>query len=68
MKLLQRWYQQHPNLLVWAGLTLGMVIILAFSARNVGFTPRQWAALAAATVALAGACTWIISWESDDES
>jgi len=55
-------------LLVWACLALGMVIILAVSARTVGFTPRQWAALVVATVALAGACTWIISWESDDES
>ncbi|MER2599481.1 MAG: hypothetical protein ABTQ73_08175 [Caldilineales bacterium] len=68
MKTLQQWYQKHPNLLLWAGLALGMVLILAFSARNVGFTARQWAALVAATVALAGACTWIISWESDNES
>jgi hypothetical protein len=42
-----------------------MVVILAIAARNVGFTASQWAALIAATVALAGLCAWIIGWESD---
>jgi hypothetical protein len=43
-----------------------MVIIVAIAARNVGFTALQWAALLAATVALAGLCVWIISWEDGD--
>jgi len=35
----------------------------------VGFTPTQWLALAAATVALAGLSVWIISWgDADDEN
>ena len=42
-----------------------MVAILLVAARNVGFTASQWAALLTATVALAGLCVWIISWESD---
>ncbi|MFZ2361144.1 MAG: hypothetical protein WA040_17520 [Anaerolineae bacterium] len=65
MKTLQQMYDKHPNLMLWAGLALGMVAILLVAARNVGFTVSQWAALLAATVALAGLCVWIISWESD---
>ncbi|GIV77045.1 MAG: hypothetical protein KatS3mg050_1439 [Litorilinea sp.] len=47
----------------WLILAVGMVLILYFSARHVGFLPGQWAALVAATVVLAGLCAWIISWE-----
>lgn len=65
MKTLQQMYDEHPNLLLWAGLALGMVVILALAARSVGFTASQWAALLVATVALAGLCVWIISWEND---
>jgi len=66
MKTLQQMYDKHPNLVLWAALALGMMIILALAARNVGFTAGQWTALLAATVALAGLCIWIISWESDE--
>jgi len=44
-----------------------MVIIVVIAARNVGFTASQWAALIAATIALAGLCVWIISWEDGDD-
>jgi len=37
------------------------------AARNVGFTPSQWAALIAATIGLAGLCVWIISWEDGED-
>ncbi|HNS00778.1 MAG TPA: hypothetical protein PKM78_00125 [Anaerolineae bacterium] len=67
MKTLQHLYDRHPNLVMWAALALGMVAILLAAARNVGFTASQWAALVAATVALAGLCAWIISWEDDHE-
>ena len=66
MKTLQTLYNKHPNLILWAALAVGMVIILLVAARNVGFTAPQWAALGAATVALAGLCVWIISWEDGD--
>ena len=61
---------EHPNLSFFALLALGMLIILYFSARYVGFNPGQWLALTAATVALAGLSTWIISWgdEKDETS
>ena len=66
MQTLRTLYDRHPNLILWAVLALGMVIIVAIAARNVGFTASQWAALLAATVALAGLCVWIISWEDGD--
>ena len=56
-------WDEHPNLVSWLLLAVGMVIILVIAARDVGFKPGQWAALIAATVALAGLCVWIISWE-----
>jgi len=67
MKTLQQLTHKHPTLLMWAALAVGMVAILAIAARSVGFTAGQWAALIAATVALAGLCAWIISWEDDHE-
>jgi hypothetical protein len=44
-----------------------MVIILVWSARDVGFTGGQWAALIVTTILLAGACVWIIGWGEDEE-
>jgi len=44
-----------------------MVAIITYEARDVGLLPGQWAALIIATVAVAGLCVWIISWEDDDE-
>ena len=66
MKTLQTLYNKHPNLILWAVLAVGMVVVLLVAARNVGFTAPQWAALVAVTVALAGLCVWIISWEDGD--
>ena len=54
---------KHPRLATWIALAIGMLIILALAARNVGLLPAQYAALALLTVALAGACAWIIGWE-----
>ena len=44
-----------------------MVIILIWSAKDVGFTAGQWAALVITTILLAGACVWIIGWGEDEE-
>jgi hypothetical protein len=40
-----------------------MVTVLLFSARGVDLAAGQLAALAVATVILAGLCVWIIGWE-----
>lgn len=63
METMKRFWSEHPVLANWAILAVGMVVILYFSARHVGFLPSQWLALATATIGLAGLCAWIISWE-----
>jgi hypothetical protein len=67
MSTLKRLGNEHPNLVSFALLTVGMWIILYLSARHVGFTPGQWLALAVATMVLAALCVWIIRWEADEE-
>ena len=44
-----------------------MVAIISYEARDVGLLWGQWAALIVATIAVAGLCVWIISWEDDEE-
>ncbi len=66
MTRLRKAWEAHPNLISWALLAVGMVIVVVIAARDVGFRPGQWAALIAATIGLAGLCVWIISWEEDD--
>ncbi len=58
--------QRHPYLTAWAVLAAGMVTILFWAARGAGLLPSQMAALVVATILLAGACVWIISWEEDN--
>jgi hypothetical protein len=67
MSSLKKFAGQHPQLVAWFVLAVGMVVILVFSARNVGLAPAQWTALIAATVGVAGLCIWIIGWEDQDE-
>ena len=63
MELLKKFWNNYPVFSNWVILAIGMVIILFFSARHVGFLPGQWAALMGVTIGLAGLCAWIISWE-----
>lgn len=63
-----QWAMQHPRLAAWIVLSVGMVILLAMAARDVGLLPGQWLALMTAAVLVAGACVWIISWEDEDEA
>lgn len=59
---------RHPRLASWAGLAVGMVLILLWSAKDVGLLPSQLLALVIATILLAGLCVWIIGWEDGDEN
>ena len=56
-------FGEHPRLLSWLVLAVGMVIMVIWAAKDVGFLTHQWAALIVATILLAGACAWIIGWE-----
>ena len=64
---IREWVTRHPRLTAWAALSVGMVVILIFSARNVGLEALQWVALIVATILLAGLCVWIIGWDDQDE-
>lgn len=61
------WAETHPRLTAWIVLALGMIILLAIEARDVGLLAGQWIALIVATVLVAGACIWIITWDDDEE-
>lgn len=68
MNVLQRipgvnWASHHPRLAAWIVLSVGMVAILIYEARDVGLALPQWAALIAAMVLVAGLCVYIVSWE-----
>ncbi len=60
------WAEAHPRLAAWIVLALGMVFLLAIEARDVGLQVGQWIALIVATVLVAGACIWIITWDDED--
>ena len=57
----------YPRLSAWVVLSVGMGVLLVIEARDVGLLPTQWAALIVATVLVAGASIWIISWEDEEE-
>ncbi len=63
MKKLLRFWDEHTFWASGALLSIGMVIILVWAAKDVGFTPSQWAALIVATIVLAFLSAWIINWE-----
>ena len=63
---LKSFVNRHPQLTAWAVLAVGMVIILLWSAKDVGLLPGQWAALIVATILLAGLCVWIIGWNGEE--
>ena len=67
MDALKKFASDHPQITSWIVLAIGMVIILVWSAREVGFTPGQWTALVVTTILLAGACVWIIGWEDEED-
>jgi hypothetical protein len=62
---IKEFVSRHPRLIMWAVLAVGMVAILFWAAKDVGFEPLQWVALVVATILLAGLCVWIISLGED---
>ncbi len=58
-------WNRHPYLASWAILAVGMVAILLWSSRGVPLEPMQRFWLVVATIALAGLCVWILSWEDE---
>lgn len=64
---LKDWVNRHPQLTAWAVLAVGMVVILIWSAKDVGLEAGQWAALIVTTILLAGLCVWIIGWNGEEK-
>ena len=60
---LRRFADHHPMILAWIALSIGMVAILLYTSKDVGLQPSQTFAMVLATVALAAACVWIITWD-----
>jgi Na+(H+)/acetate symporter ActP len=67
MEAVKNFVSKHPQITSWIVLAIGMVIILVWSAKDVGFTGTQWTALIVTTILLAGVSVWIIGWEDDDD-
>ncbi len=63
-----KWSLVHPRIAAWVVLSAGMIILLVIEARDVGLEFGNWVALIIATILVAGACIWIVSWEDVDES
>ncbi len=66
MNSIRSFAAQHPRIVAWIALAIGMVLILLWAAKDVGLLPTQVVALVVATIVLAGLCVWIIGWEDDD--
>ncbi len=64
MSAFKQWINLHPKLTAWIVLAIGMVILVVWSAKDVGLLPGQMLALIVATIGLAGLCVWIIGWEN----
>lgn len=65
MSTIREFISRHPQLTAWVVLAIGMVVILLWSAKDVGLLPTQMFALAVATILVAGLCIWIIGWEDE---
>jgi predicted tellurium resistance membrane protein TerC len=64
---LKDWVNRHPQLAAWFVLAVGMVAILLWAAKDVGFEVGQWAVLIVTTILLAGLCIWIIGWNGQEQ-
>ena len=61
-----KWSLVHPRLAAWIVLSVGMIALLVYEARDVGLKAGNWIALILATILVAGACILIISWEDEE--
>ncbi len=68
MEKIKQFITEHPQWASWIVLSIGMVAILIWSARDVGLLAGQWGALIAATIATAGLAVWIIGWEDEEDN
>ncbi|MBI5928450.1 MAG: hypothetical protein HY862_04035 [Chloroflexi bacterium] len=58
---------RYPRISAWVVLSVGIIAILIYEARDVGLTTTNWIALIIASIVVSGLCIWIVSWEDEDE-
>lgn len=58
---------KYPRISAWVVLSVGMIGLLIYEARDVDLSVTNWLALIVASVLVAGLCIWIISWEDEEE-
>jgi K+ transporter len=58
----------YPRLSAWVVLSVGIVALLFYEARDVGLSTGNWIALIIASIVVAGLCIWIVSWEDAEEA
>jgi len=63
MSKIARLFDTHPRLMAWLLLAIAMLAIFFVASHNLSLELSQSAAMAAATVVLAGLCVWIVFWE-----
>ena len=58
----------YPRISAWIVLSIGVVGILVYEARDVDLTATNWLALIIASVVVSWLCIWIVSWEDEEEA
>ncbi len=64
IRLVETW----PRLSAWIVLSVGCIALLVYEARDVGLSTGNWLALIVMTIAVAGLCILIVSWEDEEEA
>lgn len=59
--------EKYPRISAWVVLSVGIVALLIYEARDVDLTTTNWIALIVASVLVSGLCIWIVSWEDEEE-
>ena len=66
MGTLRSWMRGRPRLASWTVLSLGFAVMTLLAARGNGLTALQLLGLVLSCMVLAGACVWIIGWDSGE--
>lgn len=59
---------RYPRISAWVVLSVGVIGLLVYEARDVGLTTQNWIALVIASILVSGLCIWIVSWEDEEEA
>ena len=63
MRKIRRLFDTYPRLMAWMLLAIAMLAVFFVASHSLPLELSQRAAMAVATVVLAGLCVWIVFWE-----